>query len=478
MTEKERSISTQEASGIYEEHPLAVQASAKDDSPEVPTSLTARVARKVRAFDYSQIPSEAIEKAVQLILDSLACAVGSYKIETNKAMEAIFEPSGGDCLVLAAGSRGKLLEAVYLNSLAANMLDFDDAHAALGHPGATIVQPALAIAQKLGKSKRDLIEAVVAGYEFNVRWALAAFDYDAKFAGPWSLATLQSYGAVVVAGKLLDLTETEMARALYFAAANMPLPVFMKVGLLPGQTMNGLKNNYGHAAHGAVLAALTAKSSVYSDSTVLDGDQGLWRMMGAKEFHPEKVLEELGTRWDILDVQIKPYSACRWMHSSIDAMVELATGIDPGSIKRIDVYTFKSAVDALSRRNPTNLFEVQFSTPHVFGMVLMDHSLVTLQESSITDPSVIDISKKVNLILGEKYEALFKQNQLPAKVVIKLEDGTTLEREVINPKGERSNPIPREEHASKVSELIDSSPFESVKDYARALIQEIEYAAL
>ena len=71
-----------------------------------------------------------------------------------------------------------------MNSLAANMLDFDDSHIALGRPGATIVLPALVLSQKYGKSREELIEAVVAGYEFNIRWAKAAFIYVAKLVGP------------------------------------------------------------------------------------------------------------------------------------------------------------------------------------------------------------------------------------------------------------------------------------------------------
>ena len=138
-----------------------------------PKNLTQRVANEIVAFDYDDIPPEVIEKADQLIRDSLACAVGAHANPTLESLQQIIEPSGGDCLILHSGKQGKLLEAVFLNSQAANMLDFDDAHTNLGHPGATIVPPALAIAQKYGKSREELIEAVVAGYEFNLRWARA-----------------------------------------------------------------------------------------------------------------------------------------------------------------------------------------------------------------------------------------------------------------------------------------------------------------
>ena len=202
---------------------LTASAEAQNTSKEL-KNLTERVAHEIVAFDYSGIPPEVIKKAEQLIRDSLAWAVGAHANPTLESLEQIIEPSGGDCLILHSGKQGKLLEAVFLNSQAANMLDFDDAHTNLGHPGATIVPPALAIAQKYGKSREELIEAVVAGYEFNLRWARAVFDYEGKMAGPWSISLLQAYGSYVTAAKLLDLDETQVARGLYFAAAGMPLP--------------------------------------------------------------------------------------------------------------------------------------------------------------------------------------------------------------------------------------------------------------
>ena len=442
---------------------------AQDASTE-PKNLTARVAQEVVAFDYANIPPHVIAKAERLIRDSLACAVGAHSSETMALLEQIVDPAGGDCLILHSGKQGKLLEAVLLNSQAANMLDFDDAHTLLGHPGATIIPPALAIAQKYSKSREEVVEAVVAGYEFNLRWARAVFDYEGKMTSPFSIALLQAYGSYVTAAKLLDLDETQVARGLYFAAAGMPLPIAMKTGIMPGQTMNGMKNYYGQVAHSMVLAALIAKKGVYSDTTVLDGDQGLWRMMGAKEFHKDRVLANVGSDWLIMEMQLKPYSACRWNHAAIDALGALAPEFDPADVKQIDVYTFQSAVNACSKTDPRNTFELSFSIPHCFGMLLEKRSLVILNEQSVQDKDVLALSRLVKIHLDEKMEALFAKGKLPARVVVTLQDDRTLEKEVFTMKGESENPIPETEHSAKVKTLIDSSPHSNVKAYARRFL--------
>ena len=451
---------------------LVLTASAESqETSKKSKNLTERVAHEVVAFDYADIPPEVIEKAEQLIRDSLACAVGAHANPTLASVEQIIEPTGGDCLILHSGKQGKLLEAVFLNSQAANMLDFDDAHSTLGHPGATIIPPALAIAQKYGKSREEVVEAVVAGYEFNLRWARAVFDYEGKLADPWSIALLQAYGSYVTAAKLLDLDETQVARGLYFAAAGMPLPVAMKAGIMPGQTINGMKNYYGQVAHSMVQAALIAKADIYSDTTILDGDQGLWHMMGAKQFHSERVLADLGKEWQIMEMQLKPYSACRWSHAAIDALGALMSEFKPSDVKQIDVYTFQSAVNACSKTDPNNTFELAFSIPHCFGMLLEDQSLVLLSEQSVQDKNVLALSRLVKVHLDEKMETLFAKGKQPARVVVTLNDGKTLEKEVLTMKGEAENPIPAQEHLAKLKTLIESSPHQNVKDYARSFIQ-------
>ena len=442
------------------------------ETAENSKNLTEQVAHGVVAFDYANFPPEVVTKAEELIRDSLACAVGAHSSEALLKWEEIIDPDGGECTIMHSGKKSKLLEAVALNSQAANMLDFDDAHPGIGHPGATIVPVALTIAEKYGNSREEVIEAVVAGYEFNIRWGRAVFDYPGKMAGPWSITLLQAYGSYITAAKLLDLDETQVARGLYFAAAGMPLPVAQKLGANPGQTMNGMKNYYSQVSHSMVQAALLAKADIYSDTTVLDGDQGLWRMMGAKEFHKERVLADLGKEWLIFEMQLKPYSACRWNHAAIDAIYELAEQFTAADVKQIDIHTFKAAVNACSKPNPRNTFELSFSLPHCFGMALHDHSLVLLSDDSVTDKEVLATSHLVKVHLDDEMEKLFATGKLPARVVVKLKDGRTLEKKVLTMKGEPEQPLSPQEHAAKVKTLIDSHSNQSVRDYANKLVAQ------
>jgi 2-methylcitrate dehydratase PrpD len=219
-----------------------------------------------------------------------------------------------------------------------------------------------------------------------------------------------------------------------------------------------------------VLAVLTAKAGLYAEPDVLDGPQGLWKMMGSKAYKEEKILEEIGTRWDIHEMQIKPYASCRWSHAAVDGLYALKSEFDYSEVDKIEVYTFQAATSAVSGRNPTSMLGMQFSVPHVFGMIMHDESLIYMKESSITNQDVIKFSEKVEVKLDEKYEDLFAQGMLPAKVVVQLKNGKLLEKEVLRMKGEMQNPITKKEHDSKINELIASSPYEHVRDYAWSII--------
>ena len=433
--------------------------------------LTQQVARAIVDFSYEDIPDEVIEYTRYLVADSVAVAVGAHHAQIIKDVEKVLGVDGGDSLILASGTKGSLLEAVYLNAFAANVLDFDDSHVEIGHPGATIVPPALVLAEIYDKSDQEVIEAIVAGYEFNIRWGRSVFNYPNKFAEPWSQSTFQVFGTTVMAGKLLDLTEDELRRALFFAAANTPIPVYQKIGLYPGQTMSGLKNNYGHTARAGVEAVLTAKAGIQAEPTILDGDQGQWRMMAAKEFHPEHLLAGLGSTWETLGMQIKPYAACRWMHSSIDAFRHLMGEAAIEDIEQVNDHIYEFGVSALSKPHPATLLELQFSMPHVFGLLAQGHPLLDLRITDTQNTSAASFAKKVSLQLDEDYQQQYLiENKLPARVSITLKDGSTFEKVVHSPLGEKGNALSKTDHLLKINTLINSSPHRNVRRYARRFI--------
>jgi 2-methylcitrate dehydratase PrpD len=84
-------------------------------------------------------------------------------------------------------------------------------------------------------------------------------------------------------------------------------------------------------------------------------------MAGAKAFKQEELLKDIGVRWDILGMQLKPYASCRWSHAAVDGLYQLMSQFQPEQVAKIDVYTFKFGSTALAGKHPTNMFQMQFS---------------------------------------------------------------------------------------------------------------------
>ena len=79
-------------------------------------------------------------------------------------------PATGPSEVLISRRATSPLFAALVNAAASHFAEQDDVHnGSVFHPGTVVFPPALAVAQSLGSSGRDLLTAAVAGYEVGIR---------------------------------------------------------------------------------------------------------------------------------------------------------------------------------------------------------------------------------------------------------------------------------------------------------------------
>ena len=130
---------------------------------------TQALANMTHSVTYKELPANVIAKAKELILDSIACIIGGTRLVQGKKIIELFASMKGVPEVQIFGTHEKipLLNAVYVNSYLATVLDFDDTYD--GHPGSTIVPVALSIAELKNVSGKAFIESVVGGYEIGIR---------------------------------------------------------------------------------------------------------------------------------------------------------------------------------------------------------------------------------------------------------------------------------------------------------------------
>ena len=388
------------------------------------------------------LPDAVIAKAEDCILDAIASAIPGR--ETPGARR-IYEIAASTYRQGRAGiwfADGTLhpAGAAFANAASASMLDIDDGHrAALGHPGAAVVPAALAVAAETDASGEDILVAVVAGYEACVRIGKSE-KRKAYHTGNWS-----GFGAGVAAGRLLGLDASQLAHALAITAYHGP-----RVADLTLSTDMG--SNVKESIPWSVVAGMTAAELAQKGFTgcrdALDIDE---------RFEPGVALDGLGDGFMITRTYFKRYSACRWIHSSVEALLAILAEHDvaPGEIDHVRVETFLQAASLNNHADPHSLESAQYSIPYCLGLaaVLGEASLMPMSKEHLRHPQAADLARKVEVHRIERFDKDFPQT-VPAHVTVTTARGA-FDTLVTTPWGEPDRAPARAEMLAKLQALAD-----------------------
>ncbi len=136
--------------------------------------ITRQLAKFVAELDYEDIPVEVVDRAKLLVRDLIGIGVRArHEADSTLAMmraTEILGADGGSCGVFGDSRWFSPAAAALMNGALGHSLDFDDTHAAASvHPSAVVVPAALAAAQLPGANGREVIAAIIAGYEIICR---------------------------------------------------------------------------------------------------------------------------------------------------------------------------------------------------------------------------------------------------------------------------------------------------------------------
>src|SRR5258705_1361888 len=132
---------------------------------------TATLAAYVANLKFEDIPQEVRERAKALTLDFLGSAIRARRDAEStpsllKMLEALALDGTGQSTVFGDAKTWTPAVAALLNGALGHSLDFDDTHADSSlHPSAPVVPGAVPVREVVGASGRDVLTAIVAGYE-------------------------------------------------------------------------------------------------------------------------------------------------------------------------------------------------------------------------------------------------------------------------------------------------------------------------
>lgn len=346
-----------------------------------PIAATARMANFVRDTRYEDLPPEVVRECKRMLLDSLGCAIGALETESGRIGLQFASMTGGKPSVTLVGSGEKtsVLAAAYANARLGGVLDADDTFPSLGHFGNTTSFTALAMAEHLGRSGRDLLAGIAAGFDLGARVCNAiglpfklengkVAGYGDRGGGSSSIV----WAAVGAATSLARLTPQQTAHAFGIAGANTPLPTLTEWAALVDLPMIKVADA-GWGAQTGISATLLASLGSTGFSEILDKKVGFWRFFGSDTLDREALLGGLGSEWRILDTTYKPWPSCRWIHYPMTAFANLQRehGLAAEEIERVVV---RANPFSLSPRfhvqQPVGMINAEFSYAHSLAMLV------------------------------------------------------------------------------------------------------------
>jgi len=140
------------------------------------TDITGRLARYMLAARESSLAQDVARDAKHRILDSLAAMVSGANLKPGEMAIKYAQAQGGvtEASIVTTDIRTTAVNAALVNAMFAHADETDDFHPATkAHPGCSVVPAALAMAEREGRSGKELLSAVTLGYDLCCRFVLA-----------------------------------------------------------------------------------------------------------------------------------------------------------------------------------------------------------------------------------------------------------------------------------------------------------------
>ena len=416
---------------------------------------TRTLAEFVARLRYEDLPQAVVDQACRILVDTVGCAISAWAEDPAKARIALeiarlYGSDNGASVIGIAGVKSQPAFAALANGILVNAADNDDTHKrALLHTGSVVVPPALALAQTERLSGRDLILALVAGYEVAVRVGMAVMPTHYRF---WhSTATNGTFGAAASATKALKLDADGVQRALGLAGTQAAgLNTFFESGDMTKSI------HPGKAAFNGILSAQLAQLGATSPPSILEHPKGYLNAYSTDP-KPQKLVDGLGTSWEILQNGFKYFPTILASHSPIQATLAIVQkhSIDPAQIARITNETYNTVKTHFSNKDVSTVMAARVSVPYCIAIAAIDGKLTQAQFSParINDPLVRQVLANTEVIADAELNKLYP-DKFPARVTITLKNGTSFQETVLFPKGDPQDPLSAAELEAKFRDNV------------------------
>ena len=409
------------------------------------TPPTLALAQFVARAKADTLPPKVVHEAKRAILNWVGCAVGASRHETVSRAIAALKPFFGPAQagILGRSERADILHAALMNGMTSHTFDFDDTHLkTVIHPAGPVASAIVALAEYQPTSGMALLHAFALGVEVECRIGNAV--YPSHYDVGWHITgTVGGFGAAAAAGKLLGLNEQQLVWALGIAATQA-------AGLREMFGSMSKPLHPGMAARNGLGAALLAAQNFTSAEQGIEGRRGFANVLATKrDFN--RITDQLGETWELLDNTYKPFACGIVIHPTIDGCIQLRTayGLKAGEIASVRLRVNPLVLELTGKTTPRAGLEGKFSVFHSAAAAIIDGAGGEEQYSDqrVLDPEVVTLRKKVTA----GTDPTIKEDA--AHVEITMIDGTVHACNVLHAIGSLDRPMSDADLENKFAKL-------------------------
>jgi 2-methylcitrate dehydratase len=401
------------------------------------------LARWVLAPRADEIPQAAVKQAKLLLLDTIGCGYAALDEESARAVLATLADLGGapHCSVIGATPKTSAPNAVLVNGALIRILDLNDyvnnrKGEIGGHPSDNI-PVALAAGEMSGSPGRELIAAIVLGYEIFGR-ARDLMERDSS----WDGVTISGLVAPAMAGRLMGLDAQRLAQALALGGARAATPLAVRHGAISAA------KSFANAlvAQNGMQAAMLARHGVTGPLDLMESPYGLRAVFSKTEALPA-LIAPLSDESYIMRANIKAYPCLATGQAIVAAGIELHRQVERtlnGDLARVvhirvtmaDMPFLRRQKDDPGRIDPTSREAADHSFNFLAAVALIDgeFGLAQFDNERWNDPKVRAVMARLAIDVDGQLNAR-APGSFPCRMEARCDDGTMLVADIPDPPG-------------------------------------------
>jgi 2-methylcitrate dehydratase PrpD len=412
--------------------------------------VTAQLADAIVAVDYDNLSDDVVAVAKTVVFDGVANMLAGSVEPGGKILIEFVKAMGGTPIATIVGTR--LLTnapyAAFANAAFCHSLDYEAMWWPPTHPTSPVLPALLALAEQEGSSGKQVLEALIVGFEVQGRLNMMSDwikDPYAYFHPPGSIGAI---GSAAACAKLLKLDAWKTRMAIGIAASRAG-------GLWANSGTMTKSQHSANSARSGVEAGLLARAGYTSNEDVIEVKTGGFaKLFYGDDADLEAAVRDFGRPYRMVTpgLTIKKHPAQTTTHWCIDAALEVKANntFDPGDIVEVTVEVGRPNWSSQWLR-PKSGLEGKFSIHYTVALALIEGRIVI---DDFTDerrfaPDIEELLGKIKVVESEKIPGGMNWPETWATVSVRLEDGRTLYARCDKPKGRGDQPLSQEEHLAK-----------------------------